>query len=556
MIPQLGAFLMKQSTREVIFSEFLKQDDGELRARMVKQGMGTIEAASTINRFVFEVRHVLSRGGDYPLDGLGSLSLEQSTRKIVFTAGPIVDLLRHPSKINNLTILAEKRLERDADEMSNGGSQERLNAVAQAAHGALEGPIDHQMITPLINKKEDPAAPAAPFMEEAPESVTRHAWGEEERAPQLEEAISASEQQEREAERAVLEMRERIAAHKREAEMQEEMALEEQKEETQKREAHLLEVQQREEQLQEEQLRHEQKLRETQLRHEEELREIQQREEHLREVQEREAQLLEDQLREAQILEEQLREAQEREVRLLEEQYRNEEELREARIREEKVRQEARDREEQLREEQLREKKLLEEKLLETESRERELLEAQLLDRRILEAQLLSALDSDHCEEQPTKSEEDKDSEVEVTKVNEQEELQSEPQEESLEEPSSEEELNGESCEEQTAEEEDTYIYIDQSEEAESAEEEEESEEEELPDVVFEELGTEADSKPNNEKLAGRKGGATEEKRSQRSNSNRVDFFVILAYVVFAIAVGTIVYSFYVKALGEVWGIM
>ncbi len=85
VIPGLGAFLVKKSTGEVIFSEVLKQDDGVLRDELVKSGMKSVEAAGAINRFVFEVRHTLRSGEMRELEGIGTLSINRLSSKIIFT---------------------------------------------------------------------------------------------------------------------------------------------------------------------------------------------------------------------------------------------------------------------------------------------------------------------------------------------------------------------------------------------------------------------------------------------------------------------------------------
>ena len=73
IIPQMGAFIVKEPGRGVLFSELLKRDDGVLRGLLVEAGTGEIEAAGAIDRFVFEVRHAVQEGRTYPLAGLGIL---------------------------------------------------------------------------------------------------------------------------------------------------------------------------------------------------------------------------------------------------------------------------------------------------------------------------------------------------------------------------------------------------------------------------------------------------------------------------------------------------
>lgn len=73
VVPQLGTFIAKDPGGRVLFSELLKRDDGVLRGLLREQGMGELEAAGEIDRFVFEVRHAVERGQEYRLDGFGAM---------------------------------------------------------------------------------------------------------------------------------------------------------------------------------------------------------------------------------------------------------------------------------------------------------------------------------------------------------------------------------------------------------------------------------------------------------------------------------------------------
>ncbi|MDE5624369.1 MAG: hypothetical protein K2I62_07160, partial [Alistipes sp.] len=53
-IPQMGAFIVKEPGRSVLFSELLKRDDGVLRSLLVAGGVSELEAGGEIDRFVFE----------------------------------------------------------------------------------------------------------------------------------------------------------------------------------------------------------------------------------------------------------------------------------------------------------------------------------------------------------------------------------------------------------------------------------------------------------------------------------------------------------------------
>ena len=73
VIPQLGTFIVKEPGRSILFSELLKRDDGVLRGLLRERGLGELEAAGEIDRFVFEVRHAVERGGEYRMEGFGVL---------------------------------------------------------------------------------------------------------------------------------------------------------------------------------------------------------------------------------------------------------------------------------------------------------------------------------------------------------------------------------------------------------------------------------------------------------------------------------------------------
>ncbi len=75
VIPQLGALIRKSEGSEIVFSEILKRDDGVLRGLLEQEGMGELEAAGAINRFVFEIRHTIESGAVYRAEGLGLFAL-------------------------------------------------------------------------------------------------------------------------------------------------------------------------------------------------------------------------------------------------------------------------------------------------------------------------------------------------------------------------------------------------------------------------------------------------------------------------------------------------
>lgn len=87
VVPQLGAFIVKEADEKIIFSELLRRDDGVFRSLLMAQGMGEMEAAAAIDRYVFDIRHALQHGTPFILEGLGAL-LCGPDNTIVFKYAP------------------------------------------------------------------------------------------------------------------------------------------------------------------------------------------------------------------------------------------------------------------------------------------------------------------------------------------------------------------------------------------------------------------------------------------------------------------------------------
>ena len=79
VVPTFGAFMVKESG-ERLFSDLLNEDDGVLVALLRDKGLSEMEAAVTIDRFIFEVRHELEQYGYCRLDELGTLRVEPDTK--------------------------------------------------------------------------------------------------------------------------------------------------------------------------------------------------------------------------------------------------------------------------------------------------------------------------------------------------------------------------------------------------------------------------------------------------------------------------------------------
>ena len=81
VIPNFGAFMAKESG-ERIFSGLLRTDDGVLSSLLKARGLNEMEAAITIDRFIFEVRHELEQHGYCRLGEVGTLRIEPETKAL------------------------------------------------------------------------------------------------------------------------------------------------------------------------------------------------------------------------------------------------------------------------------------------------------------------------------------------------------------------------------------------------------------------------------------------------------------------------------------------
>ncbi len=72
----LGTFLTKTGSTTIVFSEFLKDDDGILRSLLIESGLKELEAMAILDRFVFDLRYALMTEGrmEYLLPMLGRMT--------------------------------------------------------------------------------------------------------------------------------------------------------------------------------------------------------------------------------------------------------------------------------------------------------------------------------------------------------------------------------------------------------------------------------------------------------------------------------------------------
>jgi len=76
-IPGFGSFIRKENG-QIAFVEILRGDDGVLSELVRRHGDYTeVEAAATIDRFIFEIKHALQTRGSIHIKGLGTMSLKQ-----------------------------------------------------------------------------------------------------------------------------------------------------------------------------------------------------------------------------------------------------------------------------------------------------------------------------------------------------------------------------------------------------------------------------------------------------------------------------------------------
>ncbi|MFR9503800.1 MAG: hypothetical protein SNH73_05055 [Rikenellaceae bacterium] len=85
IIPQLGAFLVKEPDRKIVFSQLLTRDDGLLKSLIMREGASEIEANGLIQQLLFSVRYVAENGGEYILEDVGRFGVDPNGN-LLFTA--------------------------------------------------------------------------------------------------------------------------------------------------------------------------------------------------------------------------------------------------------------------------------------------------------------------------------------------------------------------------------------------------------------------------------------------------------------------------------------
>ncbi len=125
VVPQLGAFLVKEPGHIVLFSQLLTKDDGILRDLLIQDGVGEIEANGIIQRMVFDVRYIIDNGGEFTMHGVGRFT-QGEAGALLFESIP------EPAAAQNAEYLAEVPL--DAEE-----SESMADQVGQDELGYIDG---------------------------------------------------------------------------------------------------------------------------------------------------------------------------------------------------------------------------------------------------------------------------------------------------------------------------------------------------------------------------------------------------------------------------------
>lgn len=148
VVPQLGAFVVKEAGRSVLFSELLRRDDGLLRGLLRERGMSELEAAGEIDRFVFEIRHAVQHGSEYRMAGFGVMH-PGPNGTIAFTYDPAISSAANPvGKVGS-----ENPSPKPAPAPSAARTHVQPERVAEAVKTAFSEPY----VSPSAKMQPDPS---------------------------------------------------------------------------------------------------------------------------------------------------------------------------------------------------------------------------------------------------------------------------------------------------------------------------------------------------------------------------------------------------------------
>jgi nucleoid DNA-binding protein len=157
VVPNLGTFIVKDADNRILFSNLMKGDDGVLRSLIVEQGVSELEAAGTIDRFVFEVNFRLQRDGVCGLDKFGALKRG---------ANGVISFIANPAAQGEVLDggLREHIAERSTKEADNVAEQP-MGGVENAAVETQPEEVEF-IVTPLA--QEQPVGQSKPSKQPQP----------------------------------------------------------------------------------------------------------------------------------------------------------------------------------------------------------------------------------------------------------------------------------------------------------------------------------------------------------------------------------------------------
>lgn len=166
VVPALGAFVVKEPTGEVLFTELLKDDDGVLRSLLAAEGLDELDCAMVIDRFVFDIRHVTGRGERFYASELGFLSLDaDGTLRLNNHSAPCRSdeeqrRAAEAERENEIRSKVEAVRQRQRSGQAAGEAAVRPDAEATwrgAADGAADGTASEQVVAEEPDSVESPA---------------------------------------------------------------------------------------------------------------------------------------------------------------------------------------------------------------------------------------------------------------------------------------------------------------------------------------------------------------------------------------------------------------
>lgn len=159
VVPNLGAFIVKEAGRTVLFSNLIKGDDGVLRSLLISSGVSELEAAAAIDRFVFEVNFRLESRGECLLSGFGELR-NGVNGTITFTFSPSV-------KGENLdgNISAQKPTVAEQEPVQPASQPVPQPAPAPQKEREEENAVEEDVRIDVVPRKEPKVRRAEPMAE-------------------------------------------------------------------------------------------------------------------------------------------------------------------------------------------------------------------------------------------------------------------------------------------------------------------------------------------------------------------------------------------------------